>query len=215
MQKSFSSSAHWFTTLPGSTQPDSWGTATLQQYGEIWQPINVRHLRVSCMSVLYYPSLLINSNRHLLCVCRCFIVWPMCSPTHSPEILSPFAPHLYHFTSWLHYLSPFSPFSRSLTLHTTAWLTFSRGEGLHAEHLGLWNFKSRCSGFSPTALPLSSLLAPSLLFDLSVSRRIFDFPLSIYVLSPLSLSNTSHCVDQQNGSPPPPPASFTGQSRPP
>lgn len=139
----------------------------------------------------------------------------MCSPTHRLGMLSPSALHLYHFTSWCCYPSPFFLSLRlfPLTVHTTAWLTFARAEGIHAEQLqsrtlelqGLLQPPRRLSF---TANSLSSFLSQRVTPDLWLS-------LTIYALPPLSLSSTSHCVYQHNGSPPHPTSSFTVQSRPP
>lgn len=86
-----------------------------------------------------------------------------------------------------------------------------RGSPLLEQNASMPNIMSRELWNSNRQLSFTGL-TPSVLFDLAVSRRIFNLlSLSLCALSPLSLSNTLCRGDHQNGSPHP---FFAGQSRP-
>lgn len=158
--------------------------------------------------------------------CRRFIVRPMCSPTHSPEIPSP------RLLSTCITLPPGSVtcllsllFSRTHSTHNgAAYLCSSRKppcSTFSVKSKELWIPKSCCSDFSPPTARLHSWL-PLSVFDLSVSRRIFDFlPLSLFLsFCALAFKHVTLCRSTEREFPPPPPpsphppSSFTGQSRP-
>lgn len=139
----------------------------------------------------------------------------MCSPTHSQEIPTPSALHLYHFTFWPHYLFLLSLQPHTRSVHKSR-LTFTGVEGLQAEHF--WRKVQRTSRASAATFPDSvpSKWTVAFFSDLSVSRWIFAFfPHYLCSRSTLSFKHVTLLRSIERESPPTPPPRLLRRSEPP